>query len=110
MMSDDCTSDESGFARNAWLLELPSQVTKLTWTNAACTSTTGTLCEVELANGTRFGGDHQPCCRVATDTQIYVSFGAAPNAGTDTERFLITAGATEYFYVKSGDKAAVVAA
>jgi hypothetical protein len=64
----------------------------------------------KAANGTRFGGDHQPCCRVATDTQIYVSFGAAPNAGTDAERFLITAGATEYFYVRSGDKAAVVAA
>ncbi|MET0409422.1 MAG: hypothetical protein ABW006_13750 [Hyphomicrobium sp.] len=64
----------------------------------------------KTADGSPFAGDHQPCCRVATDTQIYVSFGTAPNAGTDAERFLLPAGSTEYFYVKSGDKAAVVTA
>lgn len=68
-------------------------------TNAVTTKT---------ADGGRFDGDHQPCCRVATDTQIYVSFGAAPNATSDAERFLVPAGAIEYFYVKDGDKAAVV--
>jgi hypothetical protein len=46
--------------------------------------------------------------RIATDTQIYVSFGIAPNASSDAERFLVPAGAVEYFYVKDGDKAAVV--
>jgi hypothetical protein len=62
----------------------------------------------KTADGSQFNADHQPCCRVATDTQIYVSFGSAPNAQTDAERFLIPAGGTEYFYVKDGDKAAVV--
>jgi hypothetical protein len=50
----------------------------------------------------------QPVCRVATDTAVYVSFGAAPNASTDTARFYVPANAVEYFRVKSGDKAAVV--
>ncbi|MFT3731455.1 MAG: hypothetical protein QM780_08540 [Hyphomicrobium sp.] len=72
--------------------------------SATSTATTKT------ADGTQFNANHQPCCRVATDTQIYVSFGSAPNASTDTERFLIPAGAVEYFYVKDGDKAAVVTA
>ncbi len=64
----------------------------------------------KAADGTQFDSNHRPCCRVVTDTQIYVSFGSAPNAGTDAERFLIPAGGIEYFYVKDGDKAAVVTA
>lgn len=64
------------------------------------TNATTTL--VALAN--------QRVCRVATDTQIYVSFGSAPNAGTDTVRFLVPAGGVEYFRVSTGDKAAVIAA
>lgn len=52
----------------------------------------------------------QTMCRVATDTQIYVSFGAAPNAGTDSVRFLLPAGAVEVFRVATGDKAAVITA
>jgi hypothetical protein len=72
----------------------------------AGTSTTTT----KTADSSHFSGDHQPCCRVATDTQVYVSFGTAPNATNDAERFLIPAGAVEYFYVKDGDKAAVVTA
>lgn len=50
----------------------------------------------------------QRICRVATDTQVYVSFGAAPNASTDLVRFLVLAGTTEYFRVSSADKASVV--
>lgn len=49
-------------------------------------------------------------CRVSTDTLCYVSFNSAPNAGTDTIRFLIQAGATEYFIVNPGDKGACIAA
>ena len=49
-----------------------------------------------------------PICRIATDTQVYVSFGSNPNASSDTVKFLIPANAIEYFYVKPGDKAAVV--
>ena len=50
----------------------------------------------------------QPFCRVATDTDVYVSFGTAPNAGTDTIRFFIPAGSVEYFRIPSGSKAAVI--
>lgn len=52
----------------------------------------------------------QNVCRVATDTQVYVSFGTAPNAGTDTIRFLVPAGSVEYFRVSSGSKASVITA
>lgn len=49
-------------------------------------------------------------CRVATDTAIYVSFGTAPNAGTDSGRFYIPAGVVEYFVLDTGWIAAVVTA
>lgn len=49
-------------------------------------------------------------CRIATDTAIYVSFGSAPNAGTDTVRFYVPANGTEYFRVPVGVKAACIAA
>lgn len=52
----------------------------------------------------------QPFCRVATDTDVYVSFGAAPNAGTDTIRFFVPAGSVEYFRVPAGSKASVIEA
>ena len=52
----------------------------------------------------------QMVCRVATDTQVYVSFGSAPNAGTDTVRFFMPANATRYFRVSTGHKGAVIAA
>jgi hypothetical protein len=52
----------------------------------------------------------QNVCRVATDTSVYVSFGAAPNAGTDTIRFYLPANAIEYFRVSAGSKGAVIAA
>lgn len=48
-------------------------------------------------------------CRVATDTAVYVSFGANPNALTGTTaRFYIPANGVEYFRVNPGNKAAVV--
>jgi len=50
----------------------------------------------------------QCLCRVSTDTQVYVSFGSAPNAGTDAIRFLLPVGATEVFAVNPGDKASVI--
>lgn len=52
----------------------------------------------------------QTVCRVATDVQIYVSFGAAPVASSDPVRFLMPAGAVEYFRIGSGHKASVVTA
>jgi hypothetical protein len=51
-----------------------------------------------------------PGVRVATDTAIYVAFGADPDATDDVGRLLIPAGAIEYFTVQSGWKAAVVLA
>ena len=50
----------------------------------------------------------QTVCRVATDTAIYVSFGTAPNAGTDTIRFLMPANSVEYFRVSNGYKGACI--
>lgn len=52
----------------------------------------------------------QNVCRVVSDTACYVSFGSAPNAGTDTTRFFMPASVVEYFIVKAGDKGAVIAA
>jgi hypothetical protein len=50
----------------------------------------------------------QNLCRVATDTAIYVSFGSAPNAGTDTIRFYMPANTVEYFRITSGSKGACI--
>jgi len=48
-------------------------------------------------------------CRVATDTAVYVSFGANPNAETGTTvRAFLPANAIEYFVVPASSKAAVV--
>lgn len=52
----------------------------------------------------------QNVCRVATDTLVYVSFGTAPNAGTDTVRFLMPANSVAEFRVQSGYKGAVITA
>lgn len=52
----------------------------------------------------------QNVCRVVSDTAVYVSFGSAPNAGTDAIRFYLPAGEIEYFRVSAGDKGAVIAA
>lgn len=53
----------------------------------------------------------QTICRVATDVAVYVEFGTNPDATNNTGgRFLVLAGATEYFAVNTGDKAAVVTA
>lgn len=52
----------------------------------------------------------QPFCEVTVDLASYVSFGSAPNAGTDQPRFFVPAGQTRYFRVQSGDKGAVIAA
>jgi hypothetical protein len=57
---------------------------------------------------TKTGGGY-PFCRVSTDTAVYVAFGSAPNALTGTTtRFMLPAGAVDYFAVTPGDKAAVV--
>lgn len=52
----------------------------------------------------------QNFCEVTVDTASYVSFGAAPNAGTDQPRFFMPAGTTRYFRMQSGYKGAVIAA
>lgn len=49
-------------------------------------------------------------CEVTVDTAAYVSFGTAPNAGTDPVRFFMPASTTRYFRVRTGDKGAVIAA
>ena len=51
----------------------------------------------------------QNVVRVATDTACYVSFGSAPNAGTDAIRFLLPANQVEFFRIKAGDKGACIA-
>ncbi len=73
----------------------------------------GATVESEAPSGTNAATtaaatNSQPMCRVATDTDVYVSFGSAPNAGTDTIRFFVPAGSVEYFRVSPGSKAAVI--
>lgn len=57
---------------------------------------------------TAAAGAGQSVCRVSTDTAVYVSFGTAPNAGTDAIRFFLPANAVEYFRVQSGHKGACI--
>ena len=75
----------------------------------------GAVTEAETISGanaatTVAATNAQNVCRVVCDTASYVSFGSAPNAGTDSVRFYMPANVVEYFRVKSGDKAAVIAA
>lgn len=52
----------------------------------------------------------RPVCRVATDTAIFVAFGAAPDATNVANRFYLPAGGVDVFVLEKGDKAAVIAA
>lgn len=75
----------------------------------------GSTVETETPSGTNAAttaaaSATQTHVRVATDTLVYVSFGSAPNAGTDSIRFLCPASSVSFFRVSSGDKAAVIAA
>lgn len=47
-------------------------------------------------------------CRVTTDTSVYVSFGSAPDATTDTTRILVLANSSVEVAVEGGDKGACV--
>lgn len=76
-------------------------------TGATCENMTPTATSAPTTASSAGG---QSTCRVATDTAIYVSFGTAPNATSDTVRFLVPAGAVEYFRVQGGYKAAAVLA
>jgi hypothetical protein len=49
-------------------------------------------------------------CRVSTDTAVYVTFGAVPDATTAAARVYLPANGVEYFIVPAGAKAAVVTA
>jgi hypothetical protein len=49
-------------------------------------------------------------CRVVASVAVYVSFGTAPNASTDTNKVYMPANAIEYFRVIEGWKAAAVTA
>lgn len=76
---------------------------------------TGATSEEEAISGanaatTAAARASQPFCEVTVDLASYVSFGSAPNAGTDQPRFFMPAGQTRYFRVQSGDKGAVIAA
>ena len=51
----------------------------------------------------------QNICRVVTDTQVYVTFAAAPTASA-AAGFMCPANSISNFRVKSGDKAAVITA
>lgn len=83
--------------------------------NIPALTANGCVVEAETVSGsnaatTAAATASQNVVRVTTDTACYVSFGSAPNAGTDAIRFLVPANSVEYFRIKSGDKAAVIAA
>jgi len=73
----------------------------------------GSTVEAETVSGanaatTAAATASQTHVRVCSDTACYVSFGSAPNAGTDTIRAYMPANLVEYFPVSIGDKAAVI--
>lgn len=75
----------------------------------------GATVEAETVSGanaatTAAAAGGQNVVRVVSDTVCYVSFGSAPNAGTDAVRYYMPANVVEYFRVSPGDKAAVIAA
>ena len=76
--------------------------------DAAVTTTENKTPSGTSAATTNASTSSQPLCRVATDTQVYVSFGSAPDASSDAVRFFLPAGAVEYFRVNPGSKGAVV--
>jgi hypothetical protein len=54
--------------------------------------------------------DGRSLCRIATDTAIYVAVGSAPNATSDSHRFLVPSGSVEYVRLGVGAKVAVATA
>lgn len=58
----------------------------------------------------RGGQGSKALARVVTDTTVYVSFGTAPVASSDTVKFLVLANTDYHWYVPSGWKASVVTA
>lgn len=66
-----------------------------TGTSSQCTAVTPTISE-----------GHRYVVRVATDTAVYVAFGADPTV-TSANGYMLPAGGTESFVVKPGDKVAV---
>lgn len=59
---------------------------------------------------TAVGSEGSPWCEVSTDTAVFVSFGANPDASSDSVRFLVPAGGVKYYRVSPGAKGAVVLA
>jgi len=53
---------------------------------------------------------NKPVVRISADIALYVSFGTAPNATSDTNRFYFPAGGTEFFIIGSDLKVALVSA
>ena len=51
---------------------------------------------------------NKPVVRLSSDVALYVSFGTAPNATSDTNRFYFPAGGTEYFIIGADLKVALV--
>lgn len=49
-----------------------------------------------------------PVCHVTTDTEVYISFGPAPDASSDAGRIRMLANTERTFYVAPGDKGSVV--
>lgn len=82
-------------------------------TPQAITAANVTL-EVKTPSGsssatTAAAGTDDTICRVSSDTAVYVAFGESPTASSTTG-FLVPAGATDYFIVSPGHKAAVITA
>lgn len=81
--------------------------------NDAAMFAAGATVETETPSGTNAAttaAAHaaQNICRVTTDTLVYVSFGADPNAGIDAIRFLCPANSVSFFRISAGDKGAVI--
>lgn len=62
------------------------------------------------ATAPRVGSTTKAVVRVVTDTAVYVSFGTAQNASTDTVKVFMLANTEYHFYLPSAWKASVVTA
>ena len=72
------------------------------------TAVTETITSSASNQATTADSNAHNVCRVATDTDVYVSFGTAPDATSDSNRFLMPANSVEYFRVALDTKGAVV--
>lgn len=80
-------------------------VPALNWSGARSEEKPITSVSTATVNAATAG---QPFCRVAVDTESYVTFGTEPDA-TGVPRVFLPPSSVEYFRLRPGDRAAIMA-